>query len=58
MWRKISVLRGRTGEAEWAIIDIKIRARKKGGRLVSSKAPPVLIKVVIPLSGARVRREP
>lgn len=41
MWRKISVLRGSTGEAEWAIIDIKIREqekRKTGERRGSSTA--------------------
>lgn len=58
MWREISVLRGSTGGAEWAIIEIKIRARKKGRKTSEQQAPVVLIRVVIPLSGAREQRGP
>lgn len=52
MRRKISVLRRRTGEAEWVIIDRKIRARRKGGRAESREALLTLVRVVRAASGA------
>lgn len=55
--REISVLRRTSGKAEWAIIDIKFREQEierkwKGGKPESSREPLLLIKVIIPSSGA------